>query len=186
MGSQYQTYRLEAALKALANIHKSIPYARMIIAGRIWDHVLKPIMKLIADLGLENHVRFVPPFKQNEAVEIFHQGDILLHTKIQDVCPGVVIEAMSCGVPVVYSSIGGVSELVGKYGGAGVSTNANWEERIPPEPAAWADAVLTVTKDLYGYSQAARQRAVELFDLQHWIDRHRQVFTELLEDKAKP
>ena len=87
-------------------------------------------MELIADLDLKNHVRFVPPFTQNEALEIFHQSDILLHAKIHDVCPGVVIEAMSCGVPVVYSSSGGVPELVGKYGGAAVSTNANWEERI--------------------------------------------------------
>jgi glycosyltransferase involved in cell wall biosynthesis len=186
MGSQYHTYPLESSLRALAHINKSIPFARMTIAGKIWDHVLNPVMKLITDLGLENHVRFVPPFTQNEALGIFHQSDILLHTKIQDVCPGVVIEAMSCGVPVVYSSSGGVPELVGKYSGVGVSTSANWEVRIPPEPSAWADAVLAVAEDLIRYRKAARQRAVELFDYQLWQERHRQVFTELLEDRAKP
>jgi glycosyltransferase involved in cell wall biosynthesis len=186
MGSQYHTYPLESSLCSLAYIQKSIPHARMIIAGKIWDHVLNPVMKLITGLDLQSHVSFIPAFSQNEALDIFHQSDVLLHTKIQDVCPGVVIEAMSCGLPVVYSSSGGVPELVGQYGGVGVSTNANWEERLPSEPAAWADAVLTVTEDLCGYSKAARQRAVELFDFQPWVDRHKQVFTELLEDKKKP
>ena len=186
MGSQYHTYALESSLRALAQIHKSIPFARITIAGKIWDHVLNPTMKLITDLDLKNHIKFLPPFSQNEALEIFRQSDILLHTKIQDVCPGVVIEAMSCGLPVVYSLSGGVPELVGEYAGVGVSTNANWEERIPPEPTAWADAILTVAEDLNRYSKAARQRALELFDFQLWQERHRQVFTELLKDQAKP
>jgi glycosyltransferase involved in cell wall biosynthesis len=143
-------------------------------------------MKLITDLDLKNHIKFLPPFSQNEALEIFRQSDILLHTKIQDVCPGVVIEAMSCGLPVVYSLSGGVPELVGKDSGVGVSTSANWEERIPPEPNEWADAVLAVAEDLSRYSNAARQRAVKLFDFQLWQERHRQVFIELLKDQAKP
>jgi glycosyltransferase involved in cell wall biosynthesis len=180
-GSQYHAYPLESSLRALAHILKSIPVARMTIAGKIWDHVLIPVMKLITDLDLKNHVRFIPPFTQNEALEIFRQSDILLHTKIQDVCPGVVIEAMSCGLPVVYSLSGGVPELVGEYGGVGVSTYADWEKRIPPEPGEWADAVLTVAESLRRYSKAARQRAVELFDFQLWQEKHRQVFSELLE-----
>ena len=186
MGSQYHTYALESSLRALAQIHKSIPYARITIAGKIWDHVLNPAMKLITDLNLKKYVKFVPPFTQNDALEIFRQSDILLHTKIQDFCPGVVIEAMSCGLPVVYSLSGGVPELVGKDSGVGVSTSANWEERIPPEPNEWADAVLAVAEDLSRYSNAARQRAVKLFDFQLWQERHRQVFTELLKDQAKP
>jgi glycosyltransferase involved in cell wall biosynthesis len=186
MGSQYHTYALESSLRAFAQIRKSIPFARITIAGKIWDHVLSPTMKLITDLDLKNHVKFAPPFTQNEAPEIFRQSDILLHTKIQDVCPGVVVEAMSCGLPVVYSLSGGVLELVGKDSGVGISTSASWEERIPPEPGEWADAVLAVAEDFSRYSKAARQRAVKLFDFQLWQERHRQVFTELLKDRAKP
>lgn len=185
MGSQYHTCPLESAIRALAYIHKSIPYVQMIIAGKIWNHVLDHVMKLITELGLKNHIRFVPPFTQDEALDIFHQADILLHTKIQDVCPGVVIEAMSCGLPVVYSLSGGVPELVGEYSGVGVPTNANWKKRIPPDPAEWSAAVLRVTENICGYSKAARMRAVELFDLQQWQDRHRQIFSELLGGKTK-
>jgi glycosyltransferase involved in cell wall biosynthesis len=186
MGSQYQTYPLETSLQTLAYINKNRPIARMIIAGKISDPVLHRVIELIGDMDLENYVEFFPPFTQKQALNIFHQSDLLFHTKIQDVCPGVVIEAMSCGLPVVYSLSGGVPELVGDIGGVGVPTDSNWERRISPKPKAWADAILTVKEDLYSYSKAARKRAVKLFDLELWNNRHHEIFSELLENTIKP
>ena len=182
MGSQYHKYRLESSIRALACIRKPRPHTRMLVAGKIWDHVLAPVEKLISDLRLEDSIEFVPPFPQKQAVEIFHQCDILLHTKIQDPCPGVVIEAMACGVPVVYSLSGGVPELVGEGAGVGVPTETSWKRQLPPAPELWAEAVLTVAEDLMRYSEAARQQAVQNFDIRPWIDRHRQVFCQLLQD----
>ena len=130
---------------------------------------------------MEDCIEFLPPYTQKEVVGIFHQCDILLHTKIQDVCPGVIIEAMACGIPIVYSMSGGVPELVGEEAGIGVPTDATWERHIPPAPALWAEAVLSVEETRSYYSEAARQRAVEFFDLQTWVERHRHVFSKLLE-----
>ena len=180
MGSQYQKYRLESSIRALACLRKAHPHIRMLVAGKVWDHVLGPIKQLIRDLRVEDFIEFMPAFTQKEAVGIFHKCDILLHTKIQDVCPGVVIEAMACGVPVVYSLSGGVPELVGDKAGIGVRTFASWQKRTPPAAELWAEAVLTVAEDLSRYSEAARQRTVEYFDLRPWVERHRQVFSELL------
>jgi len=182
MGSQYYKYRLESSIRALACLRKAHPHIRMVVAGQVWEHVLGPVKELVTDLGLEDCIEFVPPFPQKEAVAIFQQCDILLHTKIQDICPGVVIEAMACGVPVVYSASGGVPELVGEEAGVGVPTETSWQKRIPPAPELWAEAVLTVAEDISRYSEAARQRAVQNFDIRPWVERHRQVFSELLED----
>ncbi len=181
MGSQYHAYRLESAIRSLAYIHKSRPHTRMLVAGRVWDNVFDLAEKLIKDLGIEAFIEFLGPFGQKEVVDIFHRCDILLHTKIQDPCPGVVIESMACGVPIVYSSSGGVPELVGEEAGVGVSTNTSWEKQIPPEPELWAYAVLRVAEGLSGYGEAARQRAVERFDLKPWVERHRQVFSEIMD-----
>jgi glycosyltransferase involved in cell wall biosynthesis len=182
VGSHYHIYSLKSSVKTLAFLHKTIPKARLIVAGKIWDHVLRPIKKLVNDLHLEDCIELIPPFSQNKALDIFHKGDILLHSKIQDVCPGVVVEAMSCGVPVVYSLSGGVPELVGEYGGVGVATEANWEKRVSPKPEEWAGAVLKVANNLSNYGKCARQRAIEKFDLQNWKNRHRRVFGELLRE----
>jgi glycosyltransferase involved in cell wall biosynthesis len=95
----------------------------------------------------------------------------------------VVIEAMACGLPVVYSASGGVPELVGEVAGVGVPTETSWQKQVPPAPELWAEAVLIVAEDLSRYSEAARQRTVEHFDLRPWVERHREVFSELLEQK---
>jgi glycosyltransferase involved in cell wall biosynthesis len=182
MGSQYHKYRLESSIRALACIRKARPRARMFVAGRVWDHVSGPIKQLIRDLRVEDFIEFMPPFTQKQAVGIFHKCDILLHTKIQDPCPGVVIEAMACGLPVVYSASGGVPELVGEAAGVGVPTETSWQNRTPPAPELWAEACLTVAEDLSRYSEAARQLAIERFDIRPWVERHKQVFSELLEN----
>lgn len=181
IGSQYHNYPLESAIQTLACIKQVRPQVRMIVAGEVHNHVLKSAESLIVDLRMEDSIEFLPPFTQKQAVAIYQQSDVLLHTKIQDVCPGVVIEAMACGVPVVYSISGGVPELVGRESGIGVPTEATWKERIPPPPKAWAEAVLAVAERHPFYSEAARQRAAELFDLKPWVNRHQQVFSELLE-----
>ncbi|MFC1815932.1 glycosyltransferase family 4 protein [Thermodesulfobacteriota bacterium] len=183
VGSQYHNYPLESAIKALACIKQIRPQTRIIVAGKVYNHILESARDLIVDLHLKDSIEFLPPFTQKEAVEIYRKSDVLLHTKIQDVCPGVVIEAMACGIPIVYSMSGGVPELVGEEAGVGVITEATWEKRTPPKPEAWAEAVLAVAEKYSFYSQASRQRALERFDLQPWVERHRQVFSELLDDK---
>jgi glycosyltransferase involved in cell wall biosynthesis len=87
---------------------------------------------------------------------------------------------MSSGLAIVYSATGGVPELVGPDGGAGVDAPLDWEVEHPPAPALLAEAVQRVTERLPDHQQAARARAVERFDLKPWIDRHREVFETLL------
>ena len=125
VGSQYQLAPVVSVLKTFSQVIKEIPGARLIFAGNFWPHLRKPARKLTNNLGLGNKVDFLPSFTQHEAPAIFRGAHILLHTKIQDVCPGVVIEAMACGLPVVHSESGGVPELVGREAGIGVNTDAS-------------------------------------------------------------
>ncbi|MDQ2982069.1 MAG: glycosyltransferase, partial [Actinomycetota bacterium] len=100
-------------------------------------------------------------------------------TKVKDPCPSAVIEAMACGLPVVYPASGGTVELVGDQAGVGVSHPDSWERDEPPSPEALAEAVVQVLAKRPAYAAAARKRAVERFSLEPWLDRHTELVSEL-------
>ena len=91
---------------------------------------------LLAELELRAHVEFLGRYAQREAPGILRRAHALLHTKVKDPCPSLVIEAMACGLPVVYPASGGTPELVGSEAGIGVSHPESWDRDEPPSPEA--------------------------------------------------
>jgi glycosyltransferase involved in cell wall biosynthesis len=87
---------------------------------------------------------------------------------------------MACGLPVVYAASGGTVELVGDEGGVGVPHPDGWERDEPPAPEALAAAVSEVLANRAAYAAAARRRAEERFALGPWLDRHAQLFADLV------
>jgi glycosyltransferase involved in cell wall biosynthesis len=184
-GDQFQPYRFEVAVRAVAALARRRPDARLHVTGRLrWapeDEAARQAHTLMDRLGVRERVRFLGPYSQREAPAILRRGHVLLHTKVNDPCPSIVIEALSCGLPVVYSATGGVPELVGEDAGIGVPSATTWERDVPPDPDDLAQAVVAVSERLPERSEAARRRAVERFDLRPWIERHREVFEKLLQ-----
>lgn len=187
-GTQYQYYRLETAVKALAEVRGKGVDARLLVSGRLcWQDEptsTREAMQLINRLCLEKHVSLLGPYRQQDAPDVYRAADILLHTKYNDPCPGVVVEGMACGLPVVYSASGGVPELVGGDAGVGVEAECRWDVDIPPDPGALAEAVVKVSGQLEGYASAARRRAEAIFGIDDWIQRHIDVFHAFLGNPA--
>jgi len=175
-GDQTQAYRLELALRTFARVLASEPGARLLVAGRL----VSPVEPLLDELRLRGRVELVGRYAQRDAPEIIRRAHVLLHTKVKDPCPSAVIEAMACGLPVVYPASGGTVELVGYEAGIGVPHPESWERDEPPSPEALADAVTRVLAGHDAYAAAARRRAVDRFALGPWLDRHAELFDELL------
>lgn len=171
-GDQTQAYRLELALRTLA----LLPEARLIVTGRL---VFDP-EPLVRELGLSGRVELAGRYTQAEAPALYRRAQLLLHTKVLDPCPSLVVEAMACGLPVVYAASGGTVELVGDEAGIGVPHPESWERDQPPAPEALAEAVAAVLGERDRFAAAARRRAVERFALEPWLDRHADLFTQLV------
>jgi len=183
-GSHHQFYRIQVALETLEKVRSSVKEAKLIIAGRyLWrrneTEALQEAMSYAVAKSVEKCVEFPGAYSQQAAPALMMGCHILLHTQYNDSCPRLVIEAMSCGLPVVYSASGGTSELVGDNAGIGIPAPLDWEEEHPPEASDLAEAVLKVWGKYSDYAKKARMRAVEKFDVGFWVQRHREVFADL-------
>src|SRR5439155_22082467 len=114
-------------------------------------------------LGLRGKVQLVGRYSKRDAPAFYRRAHLLVRTKVNDPCPTVVLEAMACGLPVVYPASGGTVELVGDRAGIGVPHRGCCERDEPPSPEALAEAVSHVLSDRKAYATAARRRAVERF-----------------------
>ncbi|MGE5691935.1 MAG: glycosyltransferase family 4 protein [Pseudomonadota bacterium] len=174
-GDQTQAYRLELALATLRALQAAHPDARLLVTGR----TVVDADRLASELGLRAHVDLIGHYAQRDAPDVFRRAHLLLHTKVNDPCPTTVIEAMACGLPVVYPASGGTVELVGDEAGIGVPHEDAFERDSPPEAEALAEAVTAVLADRARFAAAARDRAVGRFALGPWLDRHAELFAEL-------
>lgn len=183
-GNQYEKYRLEFALQTLKAIHRDVPNAKLIVTGNLWlpRHEAEAWTKqALYDMRLTEHVTFTGTYAQTDAPALYSQAHLLLHTKYADPSPGLVLEAMALGMPVVHLDNGGVLELVGDAG-IGVHVEHDWNRINLPDSQAMADAVMQVHARREEFSQKARQRAVDLFSLDKFVARHKEIFEKVLGD----
>lgn len=181
-GNQYEKYRLELALQTLKALHRDVPNTKLIVTGNLWlprDEAKTWTKQALSDMNLTEHVAFTGTYAQTDAPALYSQAHLLLHTKYADPSPGLVLEAMALGMPVVHLDNGGVPELVGDAG-IGVHVEHDWNKINLPDPQAMADAVLQVYARREEFSQKARQRAVDLFSLEKFVSKHKEIFEKVL------
>ncbi|HEY5706490.1 MAG TPA: glycosyltransferase family 4 protein [Terrimicrobiaceae bacterium] len=152
------------------------------IAGRLgWAGGSADTRREIARVGLERAVTVLSSFTQDEAAELYRRHHILLHPKYLDPCPTVVIEALSCGLPVIGSASGGLPEMVAPSCGALIPAPLSWEKLMTPTGEELATAVESLLPRLKEAAIAARAHAEANFDGTKWVERHATIFRSVLE-----
>jgi glycosyltransferase involved in cell wall biosynthesis len=169
-GDQFQPYRLSTALRTIA----LLPDVRLLVTGTL----IEDGHALAEQLGVHDRVLFTGRYAQRDAPSVYRRAHVLLHPKVNDPCPNVVLEALACGLPVVHSESGGTPELVGDAG-VGVGSDTTWEQDVPPDPELLATAVEHVLGSPDEFRERALARAGQ-FDFAPWVERHRQLFGELV------
>ena len=183
---QHLYYRLESTLAGLKVARDAGLDACLHVAGWVDPQAQRYAEQQVAILGLEKSVRFSGPYTQEQAPEIYRMADAYVMTKYNDPCPNTVLEALACGLPVLYSNTGGVPELVGADAGIALAcaTHDPWGLPVVPDAKEIGAGMLAIAERCSEFSVAARQRALERFDIVHWINRHREVFEQLLLEQA--
>lgn len=173
-------YRVDASIQGLAAARKGGLDVRLLVAGAIDETVAREARALAQQLKISGAVDWAGPYVHAQAADIYRAADAYLMLKHNDPCPNVVLEALACGLPVLYSASGGVPELVGADAGLGLSVAETFDENAVPDARAIAEGMARIVKGHEAMGKAARKRAVERFDLAVWLDRHEAVFKNLV------
>ena len=177
-------YRIENIIKSAVLLNKLNLNFRIDFYGSIDRDNYKKVNKMILDLKLQGKVNVFGIYSQINAPKIYRSYDIYLIMNYMDPCPNTVIEAMSSGLPIIFSATGGLNELVGLKAGIGLKVIENWDfEPFSPLPHQIADAILIVKSKLISMGTASRERALKKFDINIWINRHNLIFKTMLERK---
>ena len=182
-GTHLSFYRIKQTLETLQLLLDDGIDAQLVLAGRyLWasseEKAQQEISDCIANISSRCPVEIHGSYSQNDGIRLMQSAHVLVHPKVNDVCPRLVVEALSCGVPVVYSATGGTPELVPTSAGIGVPSPTTWEKDVPPSPNLIAGAVKTIFDSHFEYSTAARGHAVTNLDVQPWLERHRALFSQ--------
>jgi glycosyltransferase involved in cell wall biosynthesis len=173
-------YRLTASIEGLAAARKGGLDIRLRIAGLVDPIVEKQMRALVDRLAVVDTVDWTGPYAHGDAPEIYRSADAYLMLKHNDPCPNVVIEAMACGLPVLYSASGGVPELVGEEAGIALPVPDTFEYNPAPNAQAVAQGMAHIIASRDTMSRLSRQRALARFSLTAWLDRHGALFAQLV------
>ena len=181
--SSNHSYRVESTIRGLAEARREGLDCVLEVAGWLGDDTLDKAKDLCLELNVSDAVTFSGPYSQAQAPTIYQRADAYVMTNHHDACPNTVLEALACGLPVLYADSGGVGELVGPSGVA-IPSEENWDQVIVCSPRAVGDGMAEIAVRAADLSAVARKRAVERFDISHWMKRHEEVFNRLTGERS--
>lgn len=107
---------LEVAIGALAELADRCPDAFLVVvggpSGPAGDAEVERMHELVAHLGLADRVRWVPPQAHELLSTFYRAADVVVVPSRSESFGLVALEAAACGIPVVASSVGGLTSLV--------------------------------------------------------------------------
>ncbi|ATB31974.1 N-acetyl-alpha-D-glucosaminyl L-malate synthase BshA [Melittangium boletus] len=162
--------RIGDVVSVFAGVHRERP-CRLVMIGDGPER--SPAERRVRELGLEDRVAFLG--KQERFVELLAAADVFLLPSEQESFGLAALEALSCGIPVVASDVGGIPEQI---------EHGVWGYLAPVgDVEAMARHVLSLVRDPERwrlFSRNARQHVLERFQLAPAIDRYEAIYRRLL------
>ncbi len=169
----------------------SVPQIKLLLVGGETpepDPIATPeigvLQRLVADLGVTKHVRFVGKRQQDTLRYYYSSGDVAVTTPWYEPFGLTPLEGMACGRPVIGSAVGGIT-----YTLADGVTGFLVPPRDPQALATRLYQLLLEPELRIQMGQAARQRVEQSFTwpivARHTGDLYKTVLTEFLSGQTR-
>jgi glycosyltransferase involved in cell wall biosynthesis len=112
---------LSQLIQAVVIARQNCPTFRLVLVGS--GMLEGELRERATQLGIEEAVTFAGPKDHSELGSWINAADIVCLPSESEGCPNVVLEALSCGRPVVATAVGGVPEIVDSQCGVLIASN---------------------------------------------------------------
>lgn len=157
-------------IRAAEYVHARLPDVHFVIVGE--GPMEAELREMIISSQLENRIHMTG--LRTDTWKVYPPLNVIAQTSRVEGMPLVLLEAMSCGIPVAAMGIGGVPEIV-EVGTTGLLS-------APGDWAGLGEALISLLKDpdrIRKMGQAARERVERCFDLNQSIRHSAELFHDL-------
>lgn len=162
--------RVADTIKILEKVRQEVP-CKLVLVGDGPDR--SECERLARETGLQKEVIFLG--KQDGLVEILGASDIFLMPSQSESFGLSALEAMSCGKPVVSTSVGGLPELI-NHNETGFIAEIGDIDRM----ARYSVDLLTNERKYHEFSENSRSRAVNVFDKNIIVPQYEELYQEVM------
>jgi 1,2-diacylglycerol 3-alpha-glucosyltransferase len=167
--------RCDYVIREFAEFKKTSPAAVLVLAGAR-EHETDEIVDLAGAVGKES-VRVFQSVERDQLLSLYQSADVFVLGSLWEMMPIAVIEALSCGLPVVCHNTETLTWIVGK-GGWTLDLRA-------PGGMAGALRLMRATDSLRMATVAARRHAASLFGEEEVLRRIVKMYSDVTKARAQ-
>jgi glycosyltransferase involved in cell wall biosynthesis len=110
VGSLYPVKGVKYLITAMKKILEEMPDVRLILVGDGKER--ENLVELSKQLSIVKYVRFVGKIPHEKVKNFMQDADVFVLPSLSEGLPNVILEAMACGLPIVASRVGGISNII--------------------------------------------------------------------------
>ena len=163
-------------IKSAKDITKHFPNTNYLIAGT--GPLINDLLRLVKNEGLHSRFKFFGHVNQKTLRNLYRESNVFILPSYYEGFPNVLLEAMSCGLQIIATDVGGIPEII-KHQKNGLL--------IPPKNStAITNALTEILTDeslRLEISKNARYDAEKKYSWDHISNKYLKLYSSLLETK---
>jgi glycosyltransferase involved in cell wall biosynthesis len=118
VGRLYARKGLFTLIESMPTVVHRFPSAKFIISGKGQSNEMKKLIDHATRLGVNENIVFTGYFPDSKLPKLYQAADVFAFSTFYENLPFAVLEALSSGLPVVTTNVGGLPEMIesGKNG----------------------------------------------------------------------